>query len=220
MADSYDYILTRNEIIESAFSKIGELSIGQNLTSGQLENGVRNLNALVQDWQNDKIFLWDIYDIELATAEDTASYVIDSDIPVLYLDRAYIEQEGGEALPLELVKLEDITQATERSTGEPSKIAYEVTTSKVFLYPTPDKEYNLTLYVATRAKDWVDSASNFLPERFQMALIYGLAALLADDASLPVAEREVLIQKAIIYFSKIKRVERERVDYTAIRSAY
>ena len=221
-ATDFDYYLTRNEIIEQAYSKVGAFAIGQTLTANMLESGVRNLNAMVQDWQNEHIFLWNIKPITLTTVAATSAYSLTSDSPILYIDRGYIEDSNGETQhKLDPITYKEYQLLLDSSDGEPSSYAYDYVEQKVYLYPEPDAVYTLKLFCACKGRDF-DSASGTgdFPTKFAMALVYGLASLLADDVSIPRVERVDFAKKAEYYFQKAKKGDRERLDYTAVRGAY
>jgi hypothetical protein len=57
-SESYDFILTRNQIIEQAFRKVGVLSDDNVLTAAQYNVGSLYLNAMVKLWAADDIYIW------------------------------------------------------------------------------------------------------------------------------------------------------------------
>jgi len=57
-SNTYDFNLTRNEIIELAFEQIGVKQSNQELTPEQYSRGNKLLNAMVKSWAAEEIFLW------------------------------------------------------------------------------------------------------------------------------------------------------------------
>lgn len=55
---SYDFNLTRNQIIEEALIKVGGLSFGQTPTPEQYSSASKTLNMIVNNWRAEEIFLW------------------------------------------------------------------------------------------------------------------------------------------------------------------
>lgn len=55
---SYDFSLTRNQIIVRALRKVKAVKPGQQPTPEQIHDGNENLNLVVKALQNDHIFLW------------------------------------------------------------------------------------------------------------------------------------------------------------------
>jgi hypothetical protein len=70
LSGSYDFNKTRNDIIESAWRKTGDLSRGDVLSAEQAAEGAAELNDMVKQWQGEGIKLWSV---ELATQTLTAS---------------------------------------------------------------------------------------------------------------------------------------------------
>jgi len=57
---SFDFNLTRNEIITAALRKLGVLATGQTPTAEQIANGAQALNVHVKSLRAIGVFLWDI----------------------------------------------------------------------------------------------------------------------------------------------------------------
>jgi hypothetical protein len=55
---SYDFNLTRNEIIKLTLQKIRKLAEGQDPSASQIDTATKYLNMMVKAWQNEQIFLW------------------------------------------------------------------------------------------------------------------------------------------------------------------
>lgn len=55
---SYDFNLTRNEIIKLALQKIRRLAEGSEPSAIQIDTVSKYLNMMIRSWQNEQIFLW------------------------------------------------------------------------------------------------------------------------------------------------------------------
>lgn len=56
---NYSFDLYRNQILELAFHAVGASSPGNPLTNEQIELGSMLLNAMVQNWRADNVYLWE-----------------------------------------------------------------------------------------------------------------------------------------------------------------
>lgn len=57
---NYSFELTRNQIIQLAYSEIGAYPINHTLTSEQYQKASLLLNAMVQNWRGDNVFIWNL----------------------------------------------------------------------------------------------------------------------------------------------------------------
>lgn len=73
LSGSYNYNLTRDEIIESALRKLGVVADGDNATADQLAVGAKTVNSIVKEWQNEGLLAWAV---EWATQTLSASDVV------------------------------------------------------------------------------------------------------------------------------------------------
>jgi hypothetical protein len=58
LSQSYDFNMTRNQIIEQAYSRVGGKSDGQSLTNEQYQRAAELLNAMIKKWSAEDIFVF------------------------------------------------------------------------------------------------------------------------------------------------------------------
>jgi len=218
----YDFVHTRNQIIQRAFRIVGALSNGQNLTAEKLQQGIEALNSMVKSWQSETCFLWTLEPLTFTTTATDYTYVLDDDPQVIAIDGAWWVN-GDYDDPIDRIAwrtYQDIDDKTK--TGKPIYIAIDNKRAPTaYIWPIPDATYTIKILAITKLQDF-DSASGTgdFPVRFTQALEYGLADLLADEYGLPLGERQLLSQKAQKYFQLARRSDRDRQDYMVVRGAF
>lgn len=204
----FDYIATRNKIIEGAFRIVGVLEKGQNLTANMLEQGVEALQLLVKSWSNKHLFLWS-FDLEtFSTVIGQEAYTTAAlDAEIIGLDKAWVV-ESGEDLPLEVISWSRYLDIYDKETnsGRPFAIAFKPTPSpSVYLWPSPDAVYSIKALCIYPLQDFdLAAGTGDTPVRFQRALKYGLAEDLFDEYPGPMNEREYVRGKAFELFREAK----------------
>jgi len=184
----FDYLATRNEIIEGAFRIVGALSKGQNLTPEMLDQGVKALQLLVKSWSNKHLFLWSFNQTSFATVAAQEAYTIAAltgdDDAIIGLDKAWVV-ETNEDLPLEVISYSRYLDIYDKETnaGRPLAIAFKPEPEpSFFLWPSPNAIYTIKVLCIFPLKDFDTAAgSGNVPARFQRALKYGLAEDLFDE---------------------------------------
>jgi len=220
----YDFTLTRNEIIQRAFSKVGVLPDGGTLTGDQQVKGVRELNAMVKSWQARRVFLWSEKTITIDLAASTAYYSFNADPPVHYVTKAYLRDSTNTDTDISVISFAeylDIPDKTDSGAPECCAVDYQEA-QKIYVWPVPaNTTYDLILTAITRLKDW-DSASgnaDFWP-RWLDALSYGLAAHLAHDYHLDLKERALLRAEAEAFFHQARATESDHAESRFVKGAF
>jgi hypothetical protein len=177
----FDYLATRNQIIEEALAIVNVKRDGQPLSAAQIAEGAKSLNLLVKSWTNKHVFLWSQVEEDLSTVASTASYTSGFTPEALGIDKAavVVGDRDKEIQVITYSQYEAIEDKTR--TGEPQYIAfYKVDrAAKVFLYPTPDQVYTVKFLSVLPLKDMEDADGyGDVTAQFQLALAYGLARLL------------------------------------------
>lgn len=173
------YQLTVREIIEEAFSRI----LGEHQTGWEARAGLRQLNLLLQSWANKGIHLWTIGEASQALTAGTAAYTLDStvvDITSMVVRRDDID------LPVNFISADDYRKLANKSDqGLPFQVWVDRQRDAItiHLYLTPDLSTD-TLYMTTKRRFYAATAYTQtvdIPERFQPALLSGLAWYLARN---------------------------------------
>lgn len=222
-ATDYDFIQQRNSLIAQAMSKVGALSLGETLSAEQLQQGVLALNALVKSWQSEALFLFTLQ-LGDVTALATSSFSVPTDPATIAIDKAWVVESDGTETPLEVISWREYLDIKDKATaGKPQKICVSpMPTPLAYVYPVPsDTAVDLNVLYITKLKDFETATEDGgFTSIFANALIYGLAELLSDDYSVPLAERDRLERKASEFLMKAKRYTRDRSDKEFMESAY
>lgn len=218
-SNDYDFRLTRNEIIESAFSKIGVLAPGEVLAGEQLTQGARALDLVVKELQNEHIFLWTEEYVEFPVIAGQNYIDVVYDKPILFIRDGYWRQTTNDydikvpQVSKDIWYREDSLYFKPDKTGETEYFCYDEVTNRILLCPIPEQNSFFSCMIVTIAKDWeISSDKGEFPARWQKALVYLLAADLADDYRIPMSERQSLASSAAIYVQRAKAGDRVRDD--------
>lgn len=207
----FDYIATRNEIIQGAFRIVGALEPNQNLSSEMLAQGVEALQLLIKSWSNEHLFLWSFEQSSFNTVTSQEAYTTSDlageDDAIIGLDKAWVV-DGSDDIPLEVIswsRYQDIPNKTTES-GRPLAIAFKPTPNPSFyVWPSPDAAYQIKTLAIYPLQDLDEAAaSGDIPARFQKALKYCLAEDLFDEYPGPMNERQYIQSKAAELFRKAK----------------
>lgn len=221
-ATDYDFSLTRSKIIESAFRKVGALTLGEPLGADLALQGADALNVMVKEWQNQHIYLWTQQILTEVFAIADNNEVLSLDPAVLYVEKP-MRRDGTQDTPVQLRPFSEYQDLTNKSeTGTPTTVYIDYKAAPVmYVWPTPTAETTIVYLATLKNKDW-DSADGTgeMPQRFLMALIYGLAEVLSDDFSLPIGEKNRIERKAKEYLLKAKISDRDRAPISHVRGAF
>jgi hypothetical protein len=220
-ATDYDFKLNRNQLIASAFRKVGVLPPGDELPAELLAVGVETLNLIVKEWQAKRVFLWSEIWLADTLSDGVASYAFPTATPILGLSAAYYRTTAtGEDEPLQLISWQDYCDIAEKAEeGEPTKVALCWAEEKFYFYPVPDKTYYFKALAIQKLKDF-DTASGTgdVADRFQRALIFATAADLAFEFN---PSREAALRReANTAWMEVKGSDRERVTSERVKGAH
>lgn len=194
----YDFNLTRSEIIEQAYIKIGKITPGQTLSGPDYQQGVVQLNTLVKSWATKDIFLWQVVQENKSVTAGNASVALDN--AILGIEKCWYKDTNNYDVEIAVKSYRDyidiVDKDYESSFPVLAAIGFETSVPTLYVYPSVTATTTFYYLAVKRLQD-LDTASGTpnIPQRFVLALIYGLATLLADDYSLPVREREYLENK-------------------------
>lgn len=216
---TYDWNLTRNEIIQRSHRIIGAYNSG--VTADQLSFADTALNSMVKAWQSDHIFLWTLAESTVSLTATNASYSLSS-ANIIGIDKAWLRINSTE-YPLRQVsyrEYEEIPQKTDA--GQP--LAYCVNNAisqTLYVYPTPEASYTFYYLGVKKLADFDAAGDNAdFPQRWIDAISYGLAAQLADEYGLPISERQWITAKANEIKEAARRGERENKEEEFVEGAY
>lgn len=203
--------LSRDSIISAALRKIGALADGQTASSTQLTNGQEALNSLAVRFQTLGMPLWKRAQYSLTLVNGTATYTIgvgqttNTAFPIK-LHSAVLRHTSGSVQDMIRVSREEFNLLTTASTGKPVEYTYQplVNYGVLKVWPTPDSttasSYTMELTYTAPVQGFTSSAETpDFPQEWQLALIYGLAVLLAPEYGVPLNDRSELKKEAKQY---------------------
>lgn len=199
-ATDYDFILTRNELIEEAYRKVGVLADEQNITAGQLSTANKKLNLILKAWSEDGVKLWTQI-VETVSTVALQNYVaMPTSNGLAYVESIQV-REGDVDRPLEKWSKKEYEYCPDKlAEGQLVSFYQDRTDNRIYFWPVPNEVFSIRIYGIKTLKDWeVESDTGELKARWQRAIKYALAVEIAEDyrLSLPeiadlrsVAERE------------------------------
>jgi len=212
-SNSYDWTLTRAQVISGALRKLGVLASGATPNANQTNDGAEALNALIKAFHADGMPIWAITSTNFTVTSGTASYAIGPTLTIptaaapLKVIQATRTLLGEAAVPLNLIDRYDYNTLPSTSTGTPVSLYYQPTisagvgTGMIKLWPIPDDSTTVITLDYQRPFDDVDNATDNLdfPSYWMQALIYNLAWALAPEYGIPPSDR-TLMQKEAVYW--------------------
>lgn len=220
-ASDYDFILTRNELIEQSFKKVGALVDGEALSAEQIDTGVKRLNLIVKDVQSDNVFLWQQFVDNTPITVGTDTYDLPTDPPAHAVDKAfYKKNDRDEELEyLAWREYQDVYDKT--TTGKPTHYSIDQRNQTIYLWPVPNEIATLSLFCISKLKDFDDSdGSGDFPAKWQRFLMYALAADLGEDFALSATEQRKLESKAQECYMRARSSEMDSGDCNFVSGAY
>ena len=217
----YDFIQTRNEIVERAFRIVGVIGAEDTLTAGQLNQGAIVLNAVVKAWQARKTFLWTLETFTESLVDGVSNYPLPTDPPIVTCYSGFIRDPYDNDLPLIQKSYREYLAIVDK-TIEAEPTVFTLTGSDIIFYPVPDASYTFVGIGVTKLQDWdaSDSTGGF-PAKWINALVFAVAEQLSHEYGLPVGERRQLASIAKEEFTLVRAsAEEEETDTCRTRGAF
>lgn len=206
---SYDWTMTRDQLITAALRKLAVLPSGGTPTANQINDGSDAINALIKAFHADGMPLWAITSTSFTTTAGTDTYLIgvgqtvNTVAPLKVLQAFYtLTGTGMSAIPMNVYNRYDFNILPNSSTvtGTPVNLYYQplTDTGSIMIWPTPvDSTTSITLHYQRPYQDMDAAGNNFdFPPYWMQALIYNLAWSLASEYGIPIQDRNVLAQEA------------------------
>lgn len=205
--------LDRDEIIAAAMRKAQALAKGQSPDTQDLSDFTQALNTLVATFQVDGMQLWARSTYTLTLVSGQASYVFGVgqavNIPFpLKIHQAILQDTTGtgriDMSPMSKYDFNLLPQnPTPMALGQPTNFCYTpaINVGTLEVWPAPDattaSNYTIEL-VYQRPFDAFVSASDtpYFPQEWHLAIIYGLASIIADELGIPLQDKQYLDKKA------------------------
>lgn len=217
LSNSYDWTLTRAQVISSALRKLMVLPSGGSPSSAQTSDAADAINAIVKAFHADGMPLWAITSTTFTVTDGTSSYTIgpsktiDVAAAPLKVIQARRTVSDNADVPMNVYNRYDFNNLPTLSTieGVPVNLYYQpvltvgVASGVIQLWPTPDDSTTTVTIDYQRPFDDMDATGdNFdFPAYWMQAIIYTLAWTLAPEYGIPPNDRSIL-QKEAMYWKQ------------------
>jgi len=145
---STEFALTRDDIIEEGFAKLGKLAIGASLTVDQLARGIRLLNLIIKKESAKNIekkkYLWALDSDHLILASERYEYAVNHGLAtnIQRIESALYRTTGGDDTELAIISLGQYESiANKNDTGDPTTLRFLrgrlTSENKVLIHPVP-----------------------------------------------------------------------------------
>jgi hypothetical protein len=209
-SNSYDWTLTRAQVISGALRKLGVLASGASPSTAQTNDATEALNALVKAFHADGMPLWAITNHTFTVTSGTSSYAIGTGLtlnvtPPLKVLQARYKLSGGDFTPMNVYNQYDFNNLPDvNSEGVPINLYYKygvtngVDTGTIKLWPIPNDSTTQIDIVYQRPFMDMDATDNQFdfPSYWMQALIYNLAWALAPEYGTPPTDRDKIAAEA------------------------
>ena len=222
-----DWTLTRNDIFERALLQIGALADGASINDRQMRQCQQNINIATQELARFNLFVWNTLPYILTTVAGQNAYQIVSN-DVVGIELATYTSPNNQRVPLRVRPYTDFLQFPnpngQRGIGPDTSIHVDsvYATPTIYIYPTPDNVYPINMTLVRKLKDWDTAAGNDFPPWWVGTLVDMLAAKLAPEFGLPLADRARLDAKAAdaVQQSRIDNFKNTNYDFTTDGETY
>ena len=228
LSNSFDFTLNRNEVIRRAMLLLGAISPNQTPSDVDYTDGADVLNLMLKAWQADGLQLWQVTNLSITPVQGQAEYtigpgggVVVAGKPAALLE-AYRRVTADESdVPLIRQSRTDYWTLNDKDNqGVPVNYYWElkqpVGSNSMFLWPTPDATFaanNSIEILYQKPFDDLDAADDNLafPQEWTLAVVYGLAVILAPEYGLPTSERKLLREEATSEKDRVLDWDQEHV---------
>jgi len=178
---SFDFAMTRNQIIESALETIGVLGMGQNPSIEQITRANRELNSLIKNLDFGNALSWRAIDTTISLVAGTASYAAADG--VIGIKDPFLRVNDQDT-PIGLMNYPDYQSTIRDKTaqGTPSKVTFKesLAGNTIYVTPVPAESGELHVLAIYEIQD-MDNPSdvNLFPKSWGMIIVWKLAAILS-----------------------------------------
>jgi len=181
-ATDYDFLLTKTELLEEAYRKVGSLADGESLSASQVDTGTKKLNLILKALGDDGVQLFTYVTESVSLVAGTGEYNVPDTNGLSIVDRCHIVDNSNDFRldRLDFFEYEDLI--TKDASGRPVCFPQSSDGLTIRLYPVPEKAYTLKVHGIRKLKDWVESNdTGEFPAKWLNVLKYALAVELAED---------------------------------------
>lgn len=178
---SFDFAVTRNQIIESALEAIGALGMGQNPTAEQNVRANRELNTMLKNLDFGNALSWRTTDTAISLLDGVSEYtaadgVVGIQNPILRINNM--------DTPIGLMPYKDyFNQITDKTaSGQPTHVTFKETLggNLIYVWPVPTEAITMRVLAVYEIQD-MDNAGDvgLFPKSWEQIIIWKLAAILS-----------------------------------------
>jgi len=199
-SSSYDWEMTRDQIITDAYAACGAIDENDTLNAAQTTKGARVLNGIIKTMSGPVgMPLWAITTKSFALTANTATYTIgvgqtvDSPKPIKIIQAWHRDTTTNFDTPVNVVSLDTYNRLGNKFVdATPVQLAYDplISTGIIYIYPEPDS------YSVANRQIWIryqrpfqdfDASSDTpdFPTEWDLPLVYSLAVALAPSLGVP-----------------------------------
>lgn len=181
-ATDYDFLLTKVELLEEAYRKVGSLADGESLSAAQEDTGTKKLNLILKALGEDGVQLFTYVTESVSLVAGTSEYTIPMTNGLSIVDRCHLVDNANDFRldRMDFFEYEDLLD--KEASGRPVCFSQSSDGLSIRLYPVPEKVYTLKVHGIRKLKDWTDSnETGEFPAKWLNVLKYGLAVELAED---------------------------------------
>lgn len=213
VSGSTDFKLTASQLIEASRRKAGIQAAEEPMQDHELQEGLAELNMMIDDWQTDGVYAWTYTEGTLALVQGAASYLFGAGgafttIPLDMIDIRITRSVGNDLPMSEMSREEYFALPNKTSQGFPTQWFYDRQRSggTLYVWPCPDATAATLGFTYKRLIMDVDiGADDFdFPREWYNAIMYNLTDRLAENYGRDLPK---ITQKAAIAYIKIKEFD-------------
>jgi hypothetical protein len=191
---SYDFTLTRDELIKASFRLIGVGHRGESVPADEINDASEALNIMIKAWQADGLQLWKREDASITLSDGVSTYTLGPtgsivmQRPLRILECVRRDTSNIDVPLNKLSKQEYTTLSNKFNAGTPVSYHYDpqLDNGEFTIWQTPDAdiaaEYTIEIVYHIPFEDMDSTTDNFdFPVEWLEAIKYGLAIRLAPE---------------------------------------
>lgn len=200
--------LTRNDLIEAAYRKLGIPGEGNTLSSTQYEDGLEALNSVIALAQTDGMPLWKRLTSSQIPSTSSQVYTISNAVKIAAV---FLRDTGGVQYELQEKSLYDFMRLPRNSVGVPVHWTWQpsIEGGTVSIWPLTSDSSTVstkTLQIVYQKEfDGFTTTTTHTPDfpvYWTPALIYRTAILLAPENGIALEDRKDLKMEAQVYWQQ------------------
>jgi len=199
-SNSYDWEMTRDQIITDAYAACGAIDENDTLNAAQTTKGARVLNGIIKSMSGPVgMPLWAVTTTSFPLTTDTATYTIgigqtiNSPKPIKILQAWHRDTTTNFDTPINVVSIDTYNRLGNKFVdATPVQLAYnpDISSGTIYIYPEPDS------YSVSNREIWIRYHRPFqdfdasgdtpdFPAEWNLPLVYSLAVALAPSLGVP-----------------------------------